>query len=148
MKLKLIGDKELAKALRELPQKVDDKALQKANVKAAQPLVDRMHRLAPVGLTGDLADSIGIIKAGRKNRSELGLITIGPRRGGGFKGYAGHLVEFGTKRRTTKSGANRGVMPKEPFVEPAWEDTKDEVLGSIDKELEKVITSYWKRTTK
>jgi radical SAM superfamily enzyme len=39
-------------------------------------------------------------------------------------------------------------MPKKPFVEPAWEDTKDEVLGSIDKELEKVVTSYWKRTVK
>ena len=148
MKVKLVGDRELAKALLGLPDRLDDTALQKANSKAAQPLVDRMHRLSPVGLTGNLADSIGIVKAGKKNKSELGLITIGPRRKGGFKGFAGHLVEFGTKRRTTKSGANRGVMPKEPFVEPAWEQTKDEVLGSIDKELEKVVTSYWKRTVK
>lgn len=149
MKLKLVGDRELAAALRGLPGKLSDTEFQKANVKAAQPLVDRMHRLSPVGLTGNLADSIGIVKAGKGNKGELGMITIGPRRKGGFKGFAGHLNEFGTKKRRTKTtNANRGVMPKQPFVEPAWEQTKDQVLGSIDKQLGAVITNYWNKTVK
>lgn len=149
MKLKLVGDRELAKAIQGLPDRLSDTEFQKANVKAAQPLADRMHRLAPVGLTGNLAESIGIVKSGKGNKGELGLISIGPRRKGGYKGFAGHLVEFGTKRRRTKTtNANRGIMPKDPFVEPAWEQTKDEVLGSIDKHLGKVVTSYWNKTVK
>lgn len=141
MKLKLIGDKELASALRGLPGEVN-KNFQKVAVKAAQPTVDRMHRLAPVGLTGDLADSIGIVK------EKQGVITIGPRRKGGYKGFAGHLVEFGTKKRKTKSGANRGIMPKKPFVRPAWEQTDTTVLANIKKETNEIVNRFWNKTVK
>lgn len=139
------GAEELKKCLNGLPDQFKHPTLQKANVKAAEPLVSRMHRLAPVGLTGNLADSIGIVKL--KKGRELGGIEVGPRRGGGFLGYAGHLVEFGTKRRTTKrTGANRGIMPKKRFVLPAWEQTNSQILGTVEKELSDQVTKYLKRT--
>lgn len=128
------GEAELQKVLSGLPGQLE-KELKKANKKASELVVNKMHRLAPVGLTGNLADSIGTIV-------EKGNVIIGPRRKGGYKGFAGHLVEFGTKKRKTKSGANKGVMPKDPFVEPAWDQTKDEVLGRISKELEKATVKY------
>lgn len=126
-----------------------DRMFQRANERAARPMVDRMHRLAPVGLTGNLADSIGVVKAGKSNRGEFGEITIGPRRKGGKKGYAGHLVEFGTRmRRVKRNGANRGTMPADPFVRPAFEQTINEVLGKIDNELGKEVATFLKRTVK
>lgn len=35
------------------------------------------------------------------------------------KGSHRHLVEYGTKTRTTKKGANRGKAPAQPFMRPA-----------------------------
>jgi len=142
MKTTITGLKEIYGALNDLPKELSDTKLQKVHAAAAIPLVNRIHRLAPVGLTGNLADSIGIEKPGKKNKGELGAIYVGPRRKGGFKGFAGHLVEFGTKARKTKRGANRGVMPAEPFVEPSWEQTKNEVLGIVTKELEKTVLKF------
>ncbi|MET1247653.1 HK97-gp10 family putative phage morphogenesis protein [Sporolactobacillus sp. STCC-11] len=42
--------------------------------------------------------------------------TVVPRKP---KGSHRHLVEYGTVSRRTKKGANRGVMPKMPFMAPA-----------------------------
>jgi len=136
------GLKELQASLKGIPSQFSDKIMMKAQRNAAEPLVTEMHKRSPVGLTGNLADSIGIV-----NEKKLGGIGVGPRRKGGFKGFAGHLNEFGTKRRKTKgSGANRGVMPKKPFVEPSWESRKAEVQGKIVTELSNGITKYLKRT--
>lgn len=149
MSIKVKGVDELKKALAGIEKQFSDKIVRKANTSAAEPLVHEMHRRAPVGLTGNLADSIGIVN--EKKSKELGAIGVGPRRKGGFKGFAGHLNEFGTKRRRTRgglfsSGANRGVMPKKPFVAPSWESQKDVVLGRVQKELSDQITKYLKRT--
>lgn len=149
----ILGAKELHQFLNGLPREFSDPLLQKINTKAAIPLVNKMHRMAPVGLTGNLAASIGVVKSGRNNVGELGQIEIGPRRKGGFKGFAGHFNEFGTKRRRVKKrhpifGYDRGVMPKRPFLEPAWEQTKAEVLGNITKELGKVVTDFGRATLK
>ena len=139
------GLKELKASLAGIEKQFSDKLLRKANTKAAEPLVHEMHKRSPVGLTGNTAESIGIVN--EKKTKELGAIGVGPRRGGNFKGFAGHLNEFGTKIRTTKgSGANRGSMPRKPFVEPSWEAKKDVVLGRVTIELSNEITKYLKRT--
>lgn len=145
------GEKELRALLNGMERQFSDPIMQKANAKAAEPLVHEIHKRAPVGKTGNLADSIGIVKSGKKNKKELGLIEVGARRKGGHKGFAAHLVEFGTKKRRVKKrhpifGFDRGKMPKEPFVEPSWEAKKDEVLGRVTKELSNEITKYLKRT--
>jgi hypothetical protein len=140
------GADQLKRALAGLEKQFAHPLMQKVHIKAAEPLVTRMHRLSPVGNTGDLAESVGIVKLGKKV-DESGAIQVGPRKGGGFKGYHGHLVEFGTKKRRTKrSGANRGIMPKFPFVERSWDQTNKEVLARIEKEQSKAVTNYLNRT--
>jgi HK97 gp10 family phage protein len=131
LKTTVTGLKEILGALNDLPKELSDTKLQKVHAKAAEPLVNKIHRLAPVGLTGNLADSIGIEKPGKKNKGELGAIYVGPRRKGGFKGFAGHLNEYGTKPRKTKRGKKLGVMKAKPFEAPAWEQTQDEVEHRI-----------------
>lgn len=130
MKTTITGLKEIYGALNDLPKELSDTKLQKVHAAAAIPLVNRIHRLAPVGLTGNLADSIGIEKPGKKNKGELGAIYVGPRRGK-FKGFAGHLNEYGTKKRRHKNGKDVGKMTAKPFEAPAWEQTQDEVEHKI-----------------
>lgn len=147
----LKGEKELRSCLNGLGRLISDPLMQKTNAKAAEPLVHELHKRAPVGETGNLADAMGIVKMGKKNKGELGAIQVGARRKGGFKGFAAHLHEFGTKKRRVKKrhpifGYDRGKMPKNPIVEPAWEAKKDEVLGRVTKELSSEVTKYLKRT--
>ena len=140
------GLDELVKSLKGLDKQFSHADFQKANVKAAEPVITKAHRIAPVGLTGDYADSIGLVKLGKKS-TQLGGVNVGPRRGGGFEGFHGHLIEFGTKQRRTKTtGANRGVMPKNPVMTRSWEATKNEALGIVTKELQKKAEKYLKDT--
>lgn len=131
------GAKEILNAIKGLPAQVSDPYLRRVHTRAVVGLVNRIHLLAPVGPSGDLADSIGTIKT-----QELGGIAAGPRIGGGYKGFAGHLVEYGTKKRRTRRGANRGVMPAKPFVRPAWEQMDTQVEANIAGILEKDLGSY------
>lgn len=158
--IRLTGVKEIDDVLRGLPLQVNDKILQAANASAAKYLVDREKLLAPEGPTGNLVDSIGIVRGGfgqvQSGRRSIGQVTIGPRRGGKYKGFAGHLVEFGTKARYTKGtgkkrkvvNAYRGIMKSNPFAELAFDQTKNIVLGSINEQLGKSLISYMKRTIK
>jgi hypothetical protein len=136
--LKLTGHEDIDKVLKSLPSQLNDKFLREAHERAAKPLVERAHFMAPVYRTGNLAESIGVVKSKSEVvsglASELGLINVGPRRKGKYKGYAGHLVEYGTKDRVTKKGAERGRMPKKPFMEPAWRQTQGQVLGNVSGE--------------
>jgi hypothetical protein len=144
VRLKLTGHEDVDKVLRGLPLEVNHKVLQAAHTSAAKVLVDAEKLSAPEGPTGNLVDSIGVIKTPMGKAGALGEINVGPRRGR-YKGYAAHLVEYGTKKRNYK-GANRGVMPKKPFALPSWIKTKDKVQGSIADHLGRHLFNFMKRT--
>lgn len=148
MSIRLTGFKEVDTVLKQLPLQMTDKVFQAAHTKALEPFINREHLLAPVGKTGNLAESIGVVKASAKSLGSrgLGAVTAGPRRQRPYKGFAGHLVEYGTKVRATKKGANRGKMPAHPFAESAWETTKEEVEGGVNRELGKEVVRIMKRT--
>jgi hypothetical protein len=155
IKLRLVGNDDIDKVLKGLPDQINDKVLQSANIAAARPLVQKEKELAPK-LTGGLIDSIGVVKASSSSltQRDLGAVQAGPRRGGKNKGFHGHLNEYGTKVRATKGKgkfhvpANRGVMPAKPFAFPAWEATKDQVLSSINDFLSVRLNSFMRRTIK
>ncbi|WP_028977986.1 HK97-gp10 family putative phage morphogenesis protein [Sporolactobacillus terrae] len=78
------------------------------------------------GARGDLKRSI------RAKYFDGGLsATVVPRKP---KGSHRHLVEYGTASRRTKSGANRGRMPKMPFMGPE-ERAQDNVYNAKVKGL-------------
>lgn len=145
--LKLTGHQDIDKVLRGLPLQINHKILQNAHASAAKVLVDAEKLSAPEGPTGNLIDSIGVIKTPIGRAGALGEINVGPRRGR-YKGYAAHLVEYGTRKRQNKSGANRGTMPKKPFALPSWEKTKDKVESSIAAQLSRHLLRFMKRTIK
>lgn len=141
----VIGVKEIDKVLKELPASLSHSVMGAAHAAAAKPLVDKAKLLAPEGPTGNLVDSIGVVKTPSKKANRVGEVKVGPRRKGGYKGFAGHLVEYGTKKRQTKKGANRGVMKAKPFMQPAFNQTKDIVERSISLEVGRSVLRTMKR---
>ena len=59
------------------------------------------------------------------------------------EGYGSHswLVDRGTKKRETKAGHNRGIMPASYF----WTDTKNEAGSSAIREIENGIVTAVER---
>jgi len=148
--IRLTGAKEIDDVLRGLPLQVSDKVLQNSFADAAKPLVDAARSLAPEGETGNLKESIGVIKEPAKtlvNRA-VGQIQVGPRRTGKYKGFAGHLLEFGTTVRETKSGANRGNVTPDPFMEPAFNQTSLQVENRINNSIGRKLSAFMRRTIK
>lgn len=140
--VKVKGAQQIASALHGLTFEVEHKIMQAANVASAEPLVHAAHLLAPVGKTGNLADSIGIEKPSHKRVGVAGQINVGPRRGGKYKGYHAHLVEY---PKTNRDGSKS--VPH-PFMRPAFERTKAQMLGAWEKNAGAKITSYLRRTTR
>jgi HK97 gp10 family phage protein len=147
VKLSVTGVKEIDQLLKGMPSQLTHNVLAQAHTAAAKPLVDRAKLLAPEGPTGNLVDSIGTERLPR-GTAEIGQVQAGPRRSRKHKGHAGHLVEYGTKKRANKSGANRGTMPKTPFMKPAFDSTKNQIEGSIAEQIGRKLFSYMKRTLK
>lgn len=156
----LTGVKELDEALRLMPAELSDKTLQSAGLAAARPLVEKAKQLAPKGKTKNVSNSIGAYRGGNfksvvSGKRQIGAVSAGPRRGR-YKGFAAHLNEYGTVVRFSRKRngrpmvkpANRGKMTAKPFMEPAFEQTKPQILGTYNTILSKRIVGVMKRTLK
>lgn len=132
----LTGYKEIDELLRNLPGAVQEQIVSAANYQAAKPLVEREKQLSPIGKTRNLVESIGTVKKGKRTRV-VGEVWVGPRQGGRYKGFHAKFFEFGTVK-----------MKKRPFLEPAFEQTKDRVQAIITTELGKSVYRTMKRYIK
>lgn len=156
--ISITGVKEIDDVFKGLPLQFQDKVLQSANLKSAKPLVEKAKLLAPEGPSGFLVDSIGAIRGSfnqvRSLQREVGQVVVGPRRGGRYKGWHAHLVEYGTRSRVTKGrgrkrkyrNASRGTMPKKPFMEPAFNQTKSQMLARFKEDRARALQTFMKRT--
>lgn len=142
VKFSVTGVKEIDQLMKAWPLEVSDKILSQAHSDAAFPLIAAAHLLAPVGKTGNLAESIGVERVGIKRGGDVGQVAVGPRRRGGFKGYHGHLIEYGkTNRDGTRTQAK-------PFMAPAFNNTKAEVERLIANAIGKRMMTVAKRILK
>jgi HK97 gp10 family phage protein len=147
-KVVLTGFAELDALFKALPAAVSHKIVGSAAFAAAKPLVAKERELAPKGKTLNLSKSIGATKVSRTKATSVGEVHVGPRRKGGFKGFGAQWSEFGTKPRRNKKGANRGRMAAKPFIEPAFEATKQQVDSSLVTEIARSVTKTMKRYAK
>ena len=151
MAVNVIGAEELNKTLANLAKELTHKEQQRRNIDAAKPLIDKEKLLAPEGPTGNLVDSIGAVRISQRKAVEIGEVHVGPRLRRPYRGHAGHLVEFGTKRRFLKGsgiykqGTYRGIMPSKPFVRPALTQTRDLVLARMQNATAKQLVARMKR---
>lgn len=115
-----------------------------AHADAAKPIIPAAQSRIKTK-TGRLRDSIGTEKISVRKSNQIGLVYVGPRRKRGKKGFHGHLVEFGHK----KGGWNtKRDVPAHPFMEPAFLQTKNEVIDNIKTSVAKKLVSFMKRTVK
>lgn len=146
--ISITGKKEIDNVLREWPKQLQHSTLGTAHAAAGRFTVERAKLLAPEGPTGNLVDSIGVSKTNIKKTNKLGEVRIGPRRKGGFKGFAGHLVEYGTKLRKNRKGARRGFMRPKPFMKPSFGLTKFQIEKDIALQIGKVMVRTMRRYLK
>lgn len=144
--IKLVGKDNIDSVLKGMVPKVfEHKVLQKVYIQSAQPLINTEKVLAPKR-EGDLRESIGVKRTPVKRAKIVGEIKVGPLYKKG--GRTAHLMEYGTKQRKLKgkgqyrAGTNRGAVRARPFVQPAWDKTKGQILGTIKQNVRDAFKKY------
>lgn len=145
--IRMTGLKEIDRVIKQLPHQLTHPILQQIHAEALKPFVTAAYFAAPLD-SGRTAKSIGTIKPARKRVDVVGTVISGPRRGRRYGGHVAHLSEFGTVKRATKKGANRGAMKRKPFVEPSWNRTRRQVEERISLATGRVIYRFMRRTIK
>lgn len=152
--IKVTGIKEIDEVFKQMPRALTHQVMSAGAAQAAKPLVEREKLLAPEGPTGRLIDSIGVIKTTARKATELGKITVGPRRSIRYKGHYAHFLEYGTTKRELigrgkyRAGTNRGTMSKHPFVEIAFQQTQGKMISEYNTEVGKALLRTMKRYIK
>lgn len=140
VKISLSGNQQLDRCLKGMSQVLQDNLLKNAHTLAARPLVTGAKALAPKGKTGNLVRSVGIERVSVSEAGNIGVIQVGPRRRGGFKGYHGHLIEYG---KTNRDGRRSRAYP---FMNMAFNARKSEVEKNVAFYVGKKVAEYMVRT--
>ncbi len=157
--IKVEGFDALQRQIKRLSDSVKRKEIHKIQSRIAKPLVEKAKLEAPEGPTGNLVDSIGIIKGrsvtypniyvapkvGKKGKARI--IKGGRSNNSGFHG---HLVHDGTSFRRKKRGkkSSTGVMPANPFLQRAYNSLKGGLISGYQKELARYVRGRIKKLSK
>lgn len=139
------GFREMDALLNKLPVEIAKKVIEQATRAAAKIVLEAAQRKVPIR-TGQLKDSLAIKKDTKAfKRAGLVVYKVGANlsaRRGKIAPHA-HLVEFGTKGGVVKSGRFAGAkippMAARPFLRPALEESRAEILKVIAQMLFKGI---------
>lgn len=152
--------------LGEISNRISNTELNKLLRMRGQVMIDEAQNILQSGghvLSGNLVDSIGFIE--RKGGRRLSRVIIGPRYYGGYKGQLAHIIEYGSAgaerfrflgnkkmRLTNKSvkakllaKASTGVLPAMPFMRPAFERHKQQVMDALVKDITSLIMDEAKK---
>jgi hypothetical protein len=141
----------LADKFRELPKSLASAAIGAGVKRAMKPAQDRLKSTTPLGPTGNLRRGVAT-KAKRYPQTGAAVAIVGyrkpPKPGSpppeksvkrrnkaADKTQHQFLVEYGSKQRFTKSGANRGRMPAKAPVQMAWRAAESQVQGLLVQEM-------------
>jgi len=142
MKMEFKGGKQLERALLQLPKELRGEILQQSLVAGAEPVrtdaasrarTRRGPRRRPETIT--LADSIKTF-LGEKDATHA-VVDVGTK-----KPHA-HLVEFG--HRKVVGDQTLGQVPAYPFLRPAFDENKEEVLQRTGEVMGKEIETAFRR---
>ena len=123
------GMEELMQRLKQMGDKTG-KIENNAIKKAASIVQESASRKAPRSLKisknnygrGHLSDNIGISSV--KNKEGYRYVEVGPQKADRSPYYYGKFLEWGTSK-----------MKARPFMQPAYEENKKEILDTIKEEL-------------
>ena len=143
--VKLTGDRALLRKLKALGS-THDSDIVAAITKGAKIIEAEAKSRAPKGKTGTLKESIS---SGQDKKAAKPTVLVSWRRGGPSRtdGFYGLFLERGTKPRVRTKYAKKkmrkpaytGRVKAKPFLEPAYDQTKDQAQRVITAELKKLI---------
>lgn len=141
--VKIKGLDQLANGLKSLPNKLARRVLNKAMKKGAQLLADVTKEKTPVD-TGALRDSIAVKLKKVSNVETQAIMGSHEKEKDGV--YYAHMVEYGGKYVIKARGLDKGKkkgrviaagsIKAQPFMRPAFDSSKDQVIDAISKEIE------------
>lgn len=136
LQLKLEGVADLEAALRALADnKAIKRAIGKALLEAAEPVARDARARAP-RKSGEMAETIDVSTT-LSRRQRRGRGRAGPAEAVVFVGASptgpAVLEEFGTTKRSTKTGKSTGSAPAHPFMRPAWEGKGPLILQTFGR---------------
>lgn len=142
----------LAGEFRRLPKSLAATTIGAAVKRALKPAEDKLKQLTPVGPTGNLKRGVAT-KTKRYTKTGTAVALVGyrkPPKGGSEPPKTGRkrrnkannktqhqfMVEYGTGRRVTKAGGNRGVMPALRPIERASQAVLSQVQANLQREMQ------------
>lgn len=150
LRIEFEGAAALEQALRDLGNSsAIKKAIRTALMEAAEPAAKMARSLAP-RRSGRMAEGVDVsttLSRRQKRQRKNGrndpfavFVYIGARPTG-----PAVLAEFGTVERHWRNGKSTGAMPARPFMRPAWEAHKFQILADFAKYLWVTIEAEAKR---
>lgn len=140
MEFKLEGFKELEQFLKQFPEEMAARVVQRSFYEGARVIRDAAKAEAPIlkekiyykgtlVVPGALRKSIRIVKPTKiiKAASDVIYTVIA----GGRRAPHAWLVENGSSPRTQKSGRKTGVMPQNPFMRRALDTKAGEAIARV-----------------
>ena len=148
------GLRQAQAALQRLPDEIADEAVDDALTRASEPTAEIAASLAPADRPV-LSRSIGVSKrvnpANRgetnRDRRDERWVKIGPNYRRGSEPYAphAHFLEFGTGPRYHESGKYVGQTPAQPFMRPAFDFDKLNIIKRFGRLLRPIIDAAARR---
>ena len=134
----ITGLQEVLKALTEAGKAITDQEVKKIVRDEAKAIINTAQSRAP---SQDIKESIGFIE--RNENKFTKTVLIGPRYYGGYRGQLSHTFEFGTRQRFTKDGQDRGFIEARPFMRPALDQHKTNIVTNVPERIFKLaIDTY------
>ena len=135
----ITGLQEVLKALTEASKAITDQQVKKIVRDEALPMINTAKSKAP---SHDIMESIGFIE---KNENKFTkTVLIGPRYYGGHRGQLAHTFEYGTVERFTKDGKARGMIIAQPFMRPALDMHKTNIVTNVPERIIKLAIETFK----
>lgn len=151
------GLKETQAKMLKLSGAFTHKIVGSAIYKAAKPMEDAAKQNIR-DHTGNLKKSIGRVRVPLAKAREIGMVKLGPRVRGQYKGFHGHLVEFGHRlvvggslpgnkaRNPARQGKGRVIGRVKPyaFLAPAYRAKSGVVMSNVARNMNVIINRFIK----
>lgn len=123
------------KDLQRRPKLLRNGAVGKIIKSISAPMVTEVRANAP---NETLRNAYGFIT--RNDNKYPNTILIGPNYGVDGGGQLSHIFEYGTAMRKTKDGENRGFIKAVPYIRPAFDKYKAQIVTAIGEKITKIVT--------
>ncbi|WP_017732715.1 HK97-gp10 family putative phage morphogenesis protein [Nafulsella turpanensis] len=138
----LEGFREVDDMMKQLPMEFQAEILYKLNRKAANIVKKEMQANAPDSEGDHIRESIMI----KRDPEDMTGVTVGVT---SKKGWMVRFLEYGTKKRETRKGADRGAITQpDPFVRESIDNTIDEVIQMFNTNYLKLVKRVVKKYNK